>query len=99
MEQPKLGQLVTGEAYRDAVHVAVAPVEAAEPLHPGDHVRLVGHDYLRDGYPWVQHGSERARWEFSEGDTTREYWRHWSVVTGVAVPEFERESVPVDCSC
>ncbi len=32
---PKLGQLITETAYRDAIHVAVAPVEAAENLRPG----------------------------------------------------------------
>jgi hypothetical protein len=35
---PKLGKLITEEASRDAVHVAVAPVEAAYRLRPGDHV-------------------------------------------------------------
>lgn len=36
----KLGQIITGEARRDAVHMAVAPVVAGEALHPGAHVGL-----------------------------------------------------------
>lgn len=38
MEAPKLGELVTGPAGRDAVHVAVAPVEAGEELLSGEEV-------------------------------------------------------------
>ena len=39
---PNLGHLIDGEAYRDAVHVAVCPVVAAADLEPGQHVGLVG---------------------------------------------------------
>lgn len=37
----KLGQLITEEAGRDAVHVAVAPVIANERLQPGQDIGLV----------------------------------------------------------
>lgn len=40
MEALKLGQLITTEANRDAVHVAVAPLVAACRLTPGVHVGL-----------------------------------------------------------
>ena len=33
-----LGKIIEGEAFRDAVHIAVAPVVAGEPLIPGEHV-------------------------------------------------------------
>ncbi len=40
MSEVKLGQLVGEGEERDAIHVAIAPVVAAEPLDPGDHVGL-----------------------------------------------------------
>jgi hypothetical protein len=39
---PRLGQLIKdGDRRRDAIHIAVAPVTAAEVLRPGQHVGLV----------------------------------------------------------
>ena len=35
-----LGKLITGDQVRDAVHIAVAPVTAADTLMPGQHVGL-----------------------------------------------------------
>lgn len=37
---PELGKIITGDAYRDAIHVAVAPVVASEVLQPGEYARL-----------------------------------------------------------
>lgn len=37
----KLGQLLDSTARRDAIHIAIAPVVAAQILRPGDHVGLV----------------------------------------------------------
>ena len=39
---PRLGQLIEdGDRRRDAIHIAVAPVTAAQRLAPGQHVGLV----------------------------------------------------------
>lgn len=38
--QTKLGQLIEGEVQRDAVHIAVAPVIAAQNLGVGEHVGI-----------------------------------------------------------
>lgn len=35
---PKLGNLITEEQHRDAVHIAVAPVTAGMEMYPGEHV-------------------------------------------------------------
>ncbi len=37
---PQLGKLIEGEAGRDAVHIAVAPVTAGEKLLPGERVTI-----------------------------------------------------------
>lgn len=37
---PELGKLIEGTAYRDAVHIAVAPVVADNCLSPGEHVGI-----------------------------------------------------------
>ncbi len=34
----QLGQLIDDTQHRDAIHIAVAPVEAAEQLRPGQHI-------------------------------------------------------------
>lgn len=40
MSDVKLGQLIDGEAARDCLHIAVAPVVACEELMPGEHVGI-----------------------------------------------------------
>lgn len=44
MSELKLGEILNTEQHRDAIHVAVAPVIAAEKLMPGEHV-AVNSDY------------------------------------------------------
>ncbi len=41
MSEPMLGLLIEGEAKRDAIHVALAPVSSDETLNPGQRVALV----------------------------------------------------------
>ena len=40
MDNLKLGEILESEEYRDAIHIAVAPVIAAEKLSPGEHVGI-----------------------------------------------------------
>ena len=41
MSEVKLGQILIGENNRDAIHIAIAPVVASEPLRPGQRVGFV----------------------------------------------------------
>lgn len=41
-ENLKLGSIITDEQQRDAIHIAVAPMLAAESLRPGQHVSVIG---------------------------------------------------------
>lgn len=41
MSETKLGSIINGSAERDAIHVAIAPIIAAETLEPGEHVGLL----------------------------------------------------------
>jgi len=54
MSVPAVGRLIEGEAYRDALHIAVAPVEAGEYLEPGERVYIgaggVALVQARDGF-------------------------------------------------
>ncbi len=43
-ELVKVGRLIDGPAFRDAIHVAIAPVIAGEYLSPGELVGLVNND-------------------------------------------------------
>lgn len=45
-----IGQLITTEQFRDAIHIAVVPVTAAQTLLPGQHVSLVNPENLEVGY-------------------------------------------------
>lgn len=46
---PNIGQLCGADARRDAIHFAVAPVEADADLRPGDHVGVRDGRASRDG--------------------------------------------------
>lgn len=46
-----LGQIITTEQFKDAIHVAVAPVEAGEWLAPGHHVRIAASGKAVGGLP------------------------------------------------
>lgn len=39
MNVPKLGELVTGDTGRDAIHIALLPRTAVRVLRPGEHMK------------------------------------------------------------
>jgi hypothetical protein len=43
-EDLNLGKIITSEQPRDAIHIAVAPMTAAERLSPGQHVAVIGNE-------------------------------------------------------
>jgi hypothetical protein len=45
MSEPQLGQLITGTAERDAIHVAVVPLIAGQKIYRGDNFKLSSTDY------------------------------------------------------
>ena len=53
MNDVKLGTLLTPEAKRDAIHVAVAPVVAGENLRPGEHVGVSPDGVASGSRPFV----------------------------------------------
>lgn len=42
MDNLKIGNIIEGTQSRDAIHIAIAPVTAAERLAPGQHVGFIG---------------------------------------------------------
>lgn len=52
----KLGNILHGPARRDAIHVAIAPIEAAEPLARGERFRMgsdgKAHSIRKDGWKY-----------------------------------------------
>jgi hypothetical protein len=48
-EDVKLGTLIDGHAFRDAVHIAVVPMIAAERLKPGQHVGIISAGRIAGG--------------------------------------------------
>jgi hypothetical protein len=48
---PKLGNLITDDQPRDAVHIAIAPVVASDLLYPGERIGFVGDAYTVGSKP------------------------------------------------
>jgi uncharacterized protein (TIGR02996 family) len=58
-----------------------------------------GHDAHRHGDYFVQQGGESAQDTMYEGNNREDFWRCWSIVTGVPVSEEQREHSVFSCSC
>jgi hypothetical protein len=106
MEGSIPGRLIEkGEQRRDAIHVAIAPVTAAEHLQPGQHVGFVAGDNERVQSleyadcigivdPFLRQAVERGQrfWLFLYPNTItslRHYWTHPAFA--VTVPALHRD--------
>ena len=85
---PELGKLAPDNAFRDAVHVAVAPIVAGEDLIPGAHVGLINNqaygahpEPIGVVDPFLERGPNRGEkfWLFLYPNTVtslRHAWTH-----------------------
>ena len=66
--------------------------------HTYEYVIRAGHQGVEEGGMYF--GSDAGADFFRESDANRrEFFRNWSLVTGVAVPDDVRERVSVSCAC
>jgi hypothetical protein len=87
--EPVIGQLIEGEANRDAIHVAIAPVVAAESLLPGQEIGLDSKTGMAGGYcapsigivdPFLKSSVERGQtfWMFLKPRTITSLRHEWT---------------------
>lgn len=83
----KFGQLIEGEAHRDAVHVAVTPMTAYHTLQPGWHVGIVKEGIAGTGVeligivdPYLKVPVRKGQkfWLFLYPNTVTGMRHHWS---------------------
>jgi hypothetical protein len=68
------------------------------PTYSYEQVIDIGHQGVSDGhmYFWSDDGANF----FRDGeDNQREFFRNWSLVTGIAVPDAAQQSIIVSCAC
>jgi hypothetical protein len=68
------------------------------PMYAYEDIVQAGHEAVQDGdYCW---GTDAGADFFRESDDNRrEFFRNWSLVTGVAVPEEAQEGITFSCAC
>jgi hypothetical protein len=86
MTEPKLGKKITGEANRDAIHIAVVPLIAGQELRPGQSFRLAygtsdtaipsADEYGREAIGIVDPylGHESANWRDWRVEVGERFW-------------------------
>lgn len=86
MSELKLGQIITDEQQRDAIHVAVVPIVAAEYLKPGDPIGRIDGDLFGECHepigvvdPFLKQGVEPGQkcWLFLYPNTVTGMRHHW----------------------
>jgi uncharacterized protein (TIGR02996 family) len=58
-----------------------------------------GRNFVERGEYFTQFGETTAQDLMYDDATREEFWRHWSVVTGVEVPDRRRSGRVFSCSC
>lgn len=102
----KLGQIIEGEAQRDAIHVAVAPIEAAHKLWPGEEVGLTADGKasklivqkvgIVDPFLKVMVAPEERFWLFLFPNTVtgmRHEWQHPAFADAFVTPSPQESAV------
>jgi hypothetical protein len=68
------------------------------PMYTYEDIVRAGHEAVRDGgHCWGI--DARADCFRQSGDNRREFFRNWSLVTGVALPEEAQEGIAFRCAC
>lgn len=87
---PRLGQLITKHVGRDAIHIAIAPVQAGEDLYPGQRIKInqlkqavqaEDWEYTAIIDPWLESDVLMGQWCWALLNPNtitalRHYWTH-----------------------
>lgn len=104
----KLGEILHGQNFRDAIHIAVAPVIAGEEMNPGDHIEFYGGKAYRSYSdtigivdPFLKGAVNRGEsfYMFLYPNTItslRHEWTHPAFVENPPTPSYEEDD---DYSC
>lgn len=105
--KPVLAERAVNLAYSDETAAAVRWLEKFArdigyeedpPTYTYEHVVEIGRQGAEDGsmHFWSDDGADFFR---GGPENTREFFRNWSLVTGVDVPEEDQEQISVGCAC
>lgn len=106
--KPVLAERLVNLVYSDETAAAVRWLEKfaqdigyegdEPPTYSYEQVIQIGHDGVSSGhmYFWSDDGADFFR---ESDDNRREFFRNWSLVTGVATPEEDQVSITVSCGC
>src|SRR5262249_22429157 len=106
--KPVLAERLVNLVYSDETAAAVRWLEQFArdigyesedlPTYSYEQVVEIGHHGVSSGHMsfWTDAGADFFR---ESDDNRREFFRNWSLATGVAVPEEEQESIGFSCAC
>lgn len=104
--KPVLAERAVNIAYSDETAAAVRWLEQfgqdigyedVPPIYAYEDIVQAGHEAVRSGgYCW---GTDEGAEFFYDSDNRREFFRNWSLVTGIAVPEEAQEGIYFRCAC